>query len=394
MLRFCICIGCAAVALVPVAGGGQLAQTRLSVNAGTATDVSGLSSRAVTVSPTVTFTPSANEALTISAAGTRFGTGAWSALGAAGVSGRRSAGRVATTFDGSASYTSTSYHLSYASADAMPALEIGFGPVQAFVGGHASFASLSTSTPGTVAPFGALPGSESGGTTRVSRSGISAMAGVGTRVVTDDGTTITGAVREERGTVAGSSQIDRTATVGVSRDRIAIAAGLGTRRRGSERSAFGSGSLSVGISDGFALTAGGGRYAANPLTGAAAGSYATLGASVRLGRSAGSRVPSLPKAYGVGAPPPGVTRLSINAASATRVELAGDFTKWQFVDARRTPNGVWYVDLRIPPGEYRYAFRIDGRAWRVPDGIPAATDDFGGNSAWLVVQPPASRARQ
>ncbi len=52
---------------------------------------------------------------------------------------------------------------------------------------------------------------------------------------------------------------------------------------------------------------------------------------------------------------------------------------------RRAANGVWYVDLSIEPGEYRYAFRVDGAAWTVPDGIAAVDDGFGGKSAWLAV---------
>jgi hypothetical protein len=57
----------------------------------------------------------------------------------------------------------------------------------------------------------------------------------------------------------------------------------------------------------------------------------------------------------------------------------------------RADNGVWYADLNLPPGEYRYAFRIDGKEWRVPEGVAAADDEFGGKSAWLTVSRPASK---
>ena len=46
---------------------------------------------------------------------------------------------------------------------------------------------------------------------------------------------------------------------------------------------------------------------------------------------------------------------------------------------------VWFVDLNIPPGQYRYAFRVDGAAWKVPAGAAVVDDDFGGKSAWLTV---------
>jgi 1,4-alpha-glucan branching enzyme len=80
-----------------------------------------------------------------------------------------------------------------------------------------------------------------------------------------------------------------------------------------------------------------------------------------------------------------MTRLALRAPDARVVELAGDFTEWKFVAASRAANGVWYADLRIPPGQYRYAFRIDGTDWLVPDGATAVDDGFGGKSAWITV---------
>jgi 1,4-alpha-glucan branching enzyme len=83
--------------------------------------------------------------------------------------------------------------------------------------------------------------------------------------------------------------------------------------------------------------------------------------------------------------------VSISAADADRVELAGDFSKWQSIAATRADNGVWYVDLDLPPGEYRYAFRVNGKEWRVPEGVAAVDDEFGGKSAWLTVSRPSSK---
>ena len=74
------------------------------------------------------------------------------------------------------------------------------------------------------------------------------------------------------------------------------------------------------------------------------------------------------------------------------VEIAGDFSNWKPVAATRAPNGVWFADIRIPPGQYRYAFRIDGTTWAVPDGIAAVNDGFGGKSAWLTISDAPSRA--
>ena len=56
---------------------------------------------------------------------------------------------------------------------------------------------------------------------------------------------------------------------------------------------------------------------------------------------------------------------------------------------RTTPD----VQDRIPPGQYRYAFRVDDKEWKVPEGAAASDDDFGGKSAWLVVATPGSTTR-
>jgi hypothetical protein len=64
------------------------------------------------------------------------------------------------------------------------------------------------------------------------------------------------------------------------------------------------------------------------------------------------------------------------------------------VSTTRASNGVWFADLRIPPGQYRYAFRVNGTTWMVPDGAQAVDDGFGGKSAWLTVgDSPGSSAR-
>jgi 1,4-alpha-glucan branching enzyme len=87
-----------------------------------------------------------------------------------------------------------------------------------------------------------------------------------------------------------------------------------------------------------------------------------------------------------------MTRLALRDEDATSVEIAGDFTNWKFVAATRATNGVWFVDLRIPPGQYRYAFRVDRTKWKVPSGAVVSDDDFGGKSAWLTVRGPSKYA--
>src|SRR4029077_4277382 len=125
-----------------------------------------------------------------------------------------------------------------------------------------------------------------------------------------------------------------------------------------------------------------GSYPSDRLIGARAGRFLNVGMSLRTGRSS---PPHQVSPQGVPAATAGLTRLAIHDDGATRVDVAGDFTNWKAIATHHAPNGVWYVDLRIPAGQYRYAFRVDGTEWRIPDGATAVDDDFGGKSAWLVV---------
>ena len=138
-----------------------------------------------------------------------------------------------------------------------------------------------------------------------------------------------------------------------------------------------------------AIEVAGGAYPADRLLGTSGGRFLTVGVSVVTGQS-GTAAPT-PSA--VPAAAVGLTRISIRANDAHRVEIAGDFTNWKLIAATRAPNGVWFADLRIPPGQYRYAFRIDDAAWAVPDGAATVEDGFGGKSAWLTVDPPNRSAR-
>ena len=147
---------------------------------------------------------------------------------------------------------------------------------------------------------------------------------------------------------------------------------------------FASAAVSIPLGAGAALDAGAGRFASNRLTGTPAGDYVNVGISFRFG-GAPARERSAPRVSGAPKLAAGHTRLSIEASDATGVDVAGDFNEWKLVPATRAANGVWYADLAIPPGQYRYAFRVNGKEWRVPRGATAAKDGFGGKSAWLIV---------
>lgn len=94
---------------------------------------------------------------------------------------------------------------------------------------------------------------------------------------------------------------------------------------------------------------------------------------------------------GVGAAPTDATpvRFVLVAPQATEVMLVGDFNDWA---AGATPlrgsvsEGMWAVEVPLPPGRYRYAFIVDGATW-VPDPTAprAIDDDFGHPNSVLTI---------
>ena len=59
----------------------------------------------------------------------------------------------------------------------------------------------------------------------------------------------------------------------------------------------------------------------------------------------------------------------LNAPSVKEVILMGDFNNW---DAgghpmKKDENGIWKVNIVIPPGKYEYRLLVDGQ-WRLDSG--------------------------
>jgi 1,4-alpha-glucan branching enzyme len=127
-----------------------------------------------------------------------------------------------------------------------------------------------------------------------------------------------------------------------------------------------------------------GSYPSSRVLGTLGGRFASLGLSLRGVTTAGDVSPDA--VHGAPPVPAGATRLVLRAPRARRVELAGDWNEWATTPATRGADGLWYVDVRLPRGEYRYAFKVDGERWTVPDGVSAVDDGFGGRSALLGVQ--------
>ena len=122
----------------------QQTQGQIAVVGGTATDVLGIASSAVTVAPSLTITPDPRLSVAVGGSGTRFNNQQWSLGGGATLAARAPiAAHAAFTFNGNAGATGTSYHVSYLTADLLPALEASFGVVTLYGGAHIAHATTS-----------------------------------------------------------------------------------------------------------------------------------------------------------------------------------------------------------------------------------------------------------
>ena len=94
----------------------------------------------------------------------------------------------------------------------------------------------------------------------------------------------------------------------------------------------------------------------------------------------------------VATPPAGqdarVMQFVLVAPDAKSVSLVGDFNDWNEASTqlkRQSADGVWWVTVTLPPGRYRYAFVVDGTAWRNDPDAPSAEDDFGRPNSVVTV---------
>jgi hypothetical protein len=85
-----------------------------------------------------------------------------------------------------------------------------------------------------------------------------------------------------------------------------------------------------------------------------------------------------------------VTHFMLIAPGATSVSVVGDFNDW---DGEATPlrlasnDGVWSVDLPLPPGRYKYNFLVDGKRFVADPVAPRAVDaEFGTPNSVVTVR--------
>lgn len=362
----------------------QQTQTQISVSGGVATDQRGVHSSAITIAPALMLQPSTRTSVQLGGNATRFSTEVWSLGANAAFSGRNPMGRFAVltlSANGSASTLASGASGTFALGEVVPAVEILAGPLTLFGGARATAGR--SSQPGIISgPPPIFGGPRDAPSIVETTTAAGPLFGAALRLNAGAGSLQLGA-REDRLRVEDEMLTDRSISLVAAYDRIGVGAALGRRTAPGENVSFGSLNASLRLTSDVSLDVAAGRYPSNPVLNTPAGRYASAGLSLHFGGV--DRAPELPKPAGVRTPRAGVTRLAIHAADARRVEVAGDFTEWKFVAARRAANGVWYADLTIPPGQYRYAFRINGTEWRVPDGATAVDDGFGGKSAWITV---------
>lgn len=83
-------------------------------------------------------------------------------------------------------------------------------------------------------------------------------------------------------------------------------------------------------------------------------------------------------------------RLVFLAPQATSVAVTGDFASW---DPNGIPltgpqgDGVWSVELELPPGLHHYVFIVNDTEWRPdPNAASQVDDGFGQKNSVLLVQ--------
>jgi 1,4-alpha-glucan branching enzyme len=73
----------------------------------------------------------------------------------------------------------------------------------------------------------------------------------------------------------------------------------------------------------------------------------------------------------------------IKAPAATRVLLAGDFTKWQDAPIRmeKSSDGVWTARVELPAGTHHYRFLVDGEWHDDPECTLRIENPYGSHNS-------------
>ncbi|HEX7939739.1 MAG TPA: glycogen-binding domain-containing protein [Gemmatimonadaceae bacterium] len=366
-------------------------QTQIAVSGGVGTDQRGTRSSAITFAPALSFSYPRGTQLSLGGNATRYDGNSLSFGGAAALFERdQFAGPLALELAANANASqlnAAGTSASFMSGELVPQLRLDVSAVSLFLGARLAGGRIAQDANRQLVPgiFGVGGGGASRTTISRSRSGVGPTFGVDYSTLAIPGKVLRVGAREDRLIVQGVPVQDRSASASLGAGVTQFSGTVGQHLTGGAREDFGNVGLDLGVGSGVTFSMGGGWYASNPLTGTLPGSYVNAGFTFALGRSRPTTYIPGPAARGAPSVPPGYLRFTLDAPNAKRVELAGDFNEWTPIPAQRAANGVWYADLRLKPGSYRYGFRVNGKEWRVPRGATAVDDGFGGKSAWLTV---------
>jgi 1,4-alpha-glucan branching enzyme len=101
---------------------------------------------------------------------------------------------------------------------------------------------------------------------------------------------------------------------------------------------------------------------------------------VKPAEPAETPAPRLKKAPATTAPATPHVTFRLSRPGASSVALAGTFNNWSASAAplRLSTNGVWSVELPLPPGTYEYRFVVDDHWIHDPAAVESAPNPFGG----------------
>lgn len=83
------------------------------------------------------------------------------------------------------------------------------------------------------------------------------------------------------------------------------------------------------------------------------------------------------------------TEFVLYAPQASEVLVVGDFNGWGSagtVKLQPATNGTWRAQIKLNPGQYQYAFVVNGKQWLAdPRAVRQIDDDFGRRNSVLLV---------
>jgi hypothetical protein len=141
------------------------------------------------------------------------------------------------------------------------------------------------------------------------------------------------------------------------------------------------------ITERVAVTASAGRQLADPLRGLPQAELLTSSLRVSIGRKPLPVMPRSEIARAIVEPAPGgggELVVQVFASDTMLVEVAGDFSGWNPIPLVRE-SGVLVGRVRLAPGKYHVAVRVNLGEWRSPRNLARVPDEYGGEAGIVIV---------